>query len=99
MLYCGAPGYTFELKQQIQVVLDEIMKQLAAFVSTKTGSEEDPTEASPEMRLKQAHLVLELANQLSSKMMITVETADFLKKLLDVAFKSRQHFNKTQVAF
>ena len=99
VLYCGAPGYTFELKQQIQVVLDEIMVQLTAFVSPGAGGDGASAEAPVGMRLKQARLVLELANQLATKMIITAEAADFLKKLLDLAFKSRQHFAKADVAY
>ena len=99
VLYCGAPGYTFELNQQIQVVLDEVMVQLTAFVSAGAGGGEAPIEVPVGMRLKQVRLVLELANQLSAKMTITTETAEFLKKLLDLAFKSRQEFAKEDKAF
>ena len=96
VLYCGAPGYMFELKQQIQVVMDEIMIQLSAFVKMQGG---ESSEVAVGMRLKQARLVLELANQLSTKMVITTEAAEFLKKLLDLAYKSRSLFTKADVAF
>lgn len=96
VLYCGAPGYTFELKQQIQVVLEEVMAQLTALGSTSAqGNQGEQNTAS---KLSQARMVLGLADQLATRMEIAKDSGDFLKKLLDLAFKSRGAFTKADRA-
>ena len=91
VLYCGAPGYAFELNQQIQVVLDEIMAQLTALGNTP-GNRGEPTVAS---KLNQARMVLSLANQLATRMELSESSGEFIKKLLDLAFKCHPNFTKS----
>ena len=96
VLYCGAPGYSFELIQQIQVVLQEIMSQLTTLGATSgQGNQGEPTVAN---KLSQARMVLSLANQLATRMELASDSADFLKKLMDLAFKCHAHFTRADHA-
>ena len=87
VLYCGAPGYAYELQQQISVVLEQVMAQLTAMGQGQGG---EPTTAG---KLNQARMVILLVNQLVTRMDIAKDSGGFLKKLLDLAFKSKDAFN------
>ncbi len=44
--------------------------------------------------MSQARMVLSLANQLATRMELASDSADFLKKLMDLAFKCHAHFTR-----
>ncbi len=88
-LYGGAPGYMFELSQNIATCVQEIVKQLTAI-----GERSDAAS-----KLCQARLVLDLVNQISTRMEMSVEVGEFLLRLLELAAKSKSVYTRTDLKY
>lgn len=88
-LYGGAPGYMYELNQSITTCVAEIVKQLTAIG-------ERPDNPS---KLTQARLILDLVNQLGSRMELDGEVGSFVIKLLELACKSKPLFTRADLRY
>ena len=88
-LYGGAPEYMKELGESINTCVGEIITQL-----TTLG--ERPEAAA---KLNQARGLLDLVNQLASRMEVNAEVGDFLLQLLELANKLKSSFTRGDLRY
>lgn len=89
-LYGGAPEYMKELGESITTTIEEIMKQLTAL-----GERTDAI-----AKVNQSKLVLDLVNQLASRMDLNNNgVSDFLLKLIELSNKSKGSFTRSDIRY
>jgi len=89
VLYAGAREYTINLKEKLTSCVNEIIEQL-----TSVGKRSDTAS-----KLTQARMILELTNQLVSRMIVNYEMMGFLVKLLDVTSRSKSLFSRSDLRY
>lgn len=91
VLYCGAPGYAFDLAQHITGCVEEILKQLTALGEL--------TSTSSMAKISQTRLSLGLVNQITCRMELNKEVGEFVLRLLDFANKHRASYAAAEIAY
>ena len=80
---------TIDLKEKLTSCVNEIIEQL-----TLVGKRSDKAS-----KLTQARMILELTNQLVSRMIVNYEMMGFLVKLLDVTSRSKSLFSRSDLRY
>ena len=91
VLYCSAVGYAFDLSQQTTRCVEDIMKQLAALGEAAASN--------PSAKLAQARLVLDMINQLVSRMELNKAVGDLLLRMLTLASTHKNVFGSAETAY
>jgi hypothetical protein len=82
VLYVGSEAYLQELHENIVGCIEEILKQITAMAErTETSS-----------KLCQARMILDLVNQIVSRMQLNADVSAFVIKLLELALKNKTSF-------
>ena len=77
------------MKEKLTSCVNEIIEQL-----TSVGKRSDTAS-----KLTQARMILELTNQLVSRMIVNYEMMGFLVKLLDVTSRSKSLFSRSDLRY
>lgn len=88
-LYGGAPDYMNELAESISKCVSEILRQLTAL-----GERSEAL-----AKLNQAKLILDIVNQLASRMELSQEVCDFCLKLLELSAKNKASFTRADAKY
>ena len=91
VLYCGAPGYSFDLAQHTTRCVEEILKQLTAL--SEVGKTDNTA------RMCQARLTMDLINQIVTRMELIQNVGEFLVKLMDLASSNKNAFTSVENAY
>jgi hypothetical protein len=91
VLYGGAPGYAFDLAQNITRCMEEVLKQL-----TVLG---ELCSSNIAAKSSQTKLSLNLVNQILSRMELTKEVGDFVLRLMGLASQHRASFAAAETAY
>ena len=91
VLYCKAPGYSFDLAQHTTRCVEAVVKQLTAMGEV--------AKADNAAKMCQARLTMNLINQLASRMELNTSVGEFLVKLVDLAALHKNIFTSVETAY
>lgn len=89
VLYVGSEAYLQELNENIVACIEEILKQITAM------GERAETPA----KLMQSRMILDLINQILSRMQLNLDVATFVVKLFELALKNKSLFPRVDIRY
>ena len=89
VLYAGAVEYKMDLKKKLNSSIHEVIYHL-----TSMGESSDSS-----AKLMQARMILDLTNQIVSRMVINSEVIVFIVKLMELGSKSKSTFTRSDLRY